>query len=784
MRKTMKNLQGICLLALAAFFMGCSNEDCPQQPEQPATGPFELSSESIQITGELDEITTNVGADGKTFHIEVKTSDEMKWNVALESGSEFTTVTPTGEQTGLKDIEITIAGNESEEEREARVKVNCSETKTEKTFIFTQEGVINGDFHFAVIGDTHYGQTGKGGDAPGRLTRSFKALFKKQPGIKALLICGDVTDSGTETQWENAVTLIENLVPDGVKVVYMMGNHDNAQGEASAKAYTDATGQDFYQYMEMEGFPFITISVKPTSAWSPDYTEEAVEFLRNNLEKAAKDYPGSPIFVFSHSPSTKTPWGTKWGYDTMNEVLAQYPQVIHFTGHTHYTIEDERSIWQDQYTWVNVGPSHYANISLDITPDTNYSGNYYPASGNDITEGLIVTVDKATNVEITRMDTWTDRELKQPWIIKVPHNGSQFRYTFPMSERQDKTAAPTMTSEINVENISELGCDVSFEQGTDDEFVWHYILEAINQETNEADFECKMFSDFYWRHNGQPTTLTYNVTGLKPTTRYKIRVKAVDSFMSESAPAESQEFSTKEVTIDPDVPAPTADLLDIEFKENGEAENKAASGLTISKGGTPTTQQNSELGMWTVKCSDTENVFYTDWSSNSTYQNTVSEGFSYEVYVKSTDTSVSQGQYALSNLQGAGMGIVFNETYTAPSGKTWAAMIHDGNKYHKLSFDATEENTWYHLVLTWDKAEGIMKIYKDGYLVASETCTDISLPRNNAKYIVIGADSNYINSTLATTPLHGEIAVARIYGKAINASEVHKLYEELTGSSE
>ena len=70
----------------------------------------------------------------------------------------------------------------------------------------------------------------------------------------------------------------------------------------------------------------------------------------------------------------------------MDKILKEYPQVIHFTGHTHYTIEDERSIWQNEYTWINVGPSHYANISTDITPDYEY-----PDSGKKITEPLIVT---------------------------------------------------------------------------------------------------------------------------------------------------------------------------------------------------------------------------------------------------------------------------------------------------------------------------------------------------------------------------------------------------------
>ena len=120
-------------------------------------------------------------------------------------------------------------------------------------------------------------------------------------------------------------------------------NHDTYLS-SSIEDYETYTEQPFYQYIEKGGYPFITISVNPESKGSADYSAEAIEFLKNNLKSAALTYKDKPIFVFSHSPSKLTPWGAKWGYNTIHEVLKEYPQVIHFTGHTHYTIEDERSI--------------------------------------------------------------------------------------------------------------------------------------------------------------------------------------------------------------------------------------------------------------------------------------------------------------------------------------------------------------------------------------------------------------------------------------------------------
>lgn len=757
-------IRSILVIFSIVSLFACSDND-----KESKNSTFEVTSESISLF--QDKISIDVPQVGKQYVISVTASEDITWRVNTTKGENFITTSPSGDQKGNGEITITIDPNEEEMAREGTVNISNSLGKG-KNINITQEKKIDKTFHFAVMGDLHYGLA----EVEIKVPRALKMIMQKNPKVEALFICGDFTNNGTAEQYQKITTLINEKLPSTVKAYYMLGNHDTYEVKTSTDAYEQYTGQPFYQYIEKGGYPFITISVDPTRGGSADYHADGIKFLKDNLANAALAYKNRPIFVFSHSPSTHTPWGAKWGYNTIHEILKDYPQVIHFTGHTHYTIEDERSIWQDKYTWINVGPSNYANISTDVTPAYEY-----PASGKKITEAIVVDIDENTNIKVSRLDTYNEEELKTPWLIEAPHNGTRFKYSGDMQNRTDKDAAPLMNGVPQVTDITEYACNVTFDQGTDDSFIWHYKVEAVNTSKNEVEYECLVFSDFHWRNNESPT-LSCPVSRLTPGTTYKIIIKGVDSFLSESTPIESEPFTTSDVPeIDPDVQAPKADLVDIVFT-NTEAKNAAiaTSGLTVKKQGKGTpTGYNSNLKTYVAKPSTTgaiSDFYLVNYNGNTIYTNGVKDGFTFEVYCKTSD--IKTMQYPFSNLQGAGMGFSFNESYTSPKGATFCAMIRGDGKYHKINFMEAADikaNTYYHLLFTWDGQQ--IRLYRDGKFVASDACTKLTMPSGTAQYICIGADSDYDEK--ATNAFNGEIALARIYSKAVDISEAASLYKQL-----
>lgn len=770
------SLWNISLIFSILTLIGCSDNEENLKDEKKT---FVLSSENIDLI--LNNTTVYTEVSGKKYEITVATQEDVFWHVDLKKGSEFAIVEPEGDKTGSGSVKITIPANPSFEKRRATVIISCSTTKFQKEITFVQEAKVDKTFHFAVMGDLHYGLTSKGGSADDRVPPAIQYITQKYPDVKAFFLVGDVSNDGTREQLTNIRKMVEENLPEGGKAYFMIGNHD--LWNEGGKNFSECIGQPKNQYIERNGYPFITLSIDKDV--NPYYEETSVNFLKEHLAKADKTYQGKPIFVFAHVPPKHTTWGDTWectnNEDVHNE-LSKYPQAIFFTGHTHFTIEDERSITQNKYTWINAGPSHYGVLSLATTPGVSA----YRASGNWINEALVVDVDEGSNVTVTRLNTREKKAVDKKWFINAPHDGSQFKYTYPVNERADKDAAPTMSGVLNIDDIGETACKISFPQGIDNLFVYHYKVDVIDAETKKTVFSQYVFSEFYWKQDNNYPTLSCNINGLQPNTKYEVSVKAVDSFESESVPI-VKEFTTKAMpAIDPSIKAPVADLVDVAFTDK-EAKNLAISGLQVSKKGNGLSNgYNSALRMYVTRPTSTGNTndcYYVNFKDKAIYTNSVTDGFTWEVHCKTSD--IRTMQYPMSNLQGSGMGFTFNETYNEPKGETFYAMVHDGSGYKKIAFIQPENikaDTYYHLLFTWDGER--ISLYTNGEYVTSEPCSNLNLTSGDKQYICIGADSNSSPSAIAQNGFKGEIAVARIYSKAVSASEAAAIYRQLSVRTE
>lgn len=775
------------LLTIFSLFFCCISAACTDEDKNSKTDGrtiFKLSSDFLDLS--LDPLNVEVGTSGKSYEITVEAGEAVTWQVEVKEGNDFIDVEPAEIKTGNGVIKINIPENQTKEEKKAVVVIS-SMTNDPKEVSFVQEGLSEyPSAHFAVMADLHYGNNKHKDATIEKIKRALGFIKEKQPELNALFVCGDFADEGLETEYREVTQLIKENLPADVKVYYMLGNHDKYAGESSLAAYKTIVNQPYHQYIEKNGYPYITISTAPDKYKDACYDNGAVEFLRKSLSDASQKYEGKPIFVFSHSPSDETPWGPAWGYADLHRVLKSYPQVIHFTGHTHYTIEDERSIWQHNYTWINVGPSNSANVSMNVTT----LDDQYPASGNTINEALLVDVDGNMNVTVTRLDTHAKTLLKNAWTIKAPHNGTLFQYNNKpgmegMKERSGNGGKPTMSEAPVVSDVAEYTCKVTFNQGQDDSFVWHYIIEAINQNTKKVDYSRKLFSDFYWRHEGEPKTLTHAIAGLQPNTTYKISIKAVDSFFSESEPVVA-EFTTKELVVDPDN-ALKADLVDVVFNNEGAVNIVKGIGLNVklSNAGTPVTEYNDNLKMYVGKFageSGDKAHYVIDYSSNNTYKEGIKDGFSWEVYCSTAD--IASEQYIMASHGDGGMMISMNYPWTSNFGegeksKTICAVMAkeaswgvENIGYQFMSPENVSSGTYYHLLFTWDKVN--LKLYLNGKLITQKDIADL-IPFGKTESLFIGGQS-----AEGWGRFTGDIALARVYNRPLSGEDVTAIYEQIT----
>ena len=446
---------------------------------------------------------------------------------------------------------------------------------------------------FAVISDVHFGNnTGEGPMV--KVPRALKNLssYKK---LDAIFVVGDLANSGAADEYQQLVSVFgdsTNYIYPIDRKVFMLGNHDNFSDiynyANGLRPFNNGNLYPYDQYMVIKGYPFITISPRSGNAEDDtkasygvdSYPKAVQDTLSKWLERAATQCPGKPIFVFTHIPPKYTcycSWpgegaGTAtptWSMEVLNPILNKYPQAVVFAGHGHYPLGDPRSIHQgvnpnstrqNYYTVVNTGSTTYCEIEEPALDEGGYPDGY-----DNVTEGLIASVEPAGNVEIQRYDTRRNEEIqpKAPWLIKAPFDGSQFQYG-DMRDADDNVngktirtglPAPVFASDAKpVIKTTGTGVVVKFPQakGNDDNIVFRYLV-RINSNKGYAIRNSWVFSGYY-KNSDMPDSLTTSFSGLQTSTTYTATVTAYDPYNNASTAISSESFTFSGSTDPADVP--------------------------------------------------------------------------------------------------------------------------------------------------------------------------------------------------------------------------------------
>lgn len=393
---------------------------------------------------------------------------------------------------------------------------------------------------FGVLSDIHFGRP----SAPDKVSRALTQIVGENP--VAIFVVGDITTTCTAVEYNQAIEVFKNSVPPNIAVYFMMGNHDRTLDQ-TGHLFEQKTGQRPNQGVEIGGLPFITLSVEggvSQVSGTDCYSPQTIEFLAEKLRLSAQGYPNMPIFVFAHIPPSRTVWGTYQGVDDMSSdallpVLKQYRQVICFSGHTHYPVGDERSIHQRDFTTVNDGSSAYGCTPSDV--DTELTDMMRPVGSEQVVEALLVTVQTNFDVEIKRLDTYRGNPIKDKWVIRAPHDGTQFVYT---DARKGSTPLWGDQAQVSIDSTWISGCKFSFDQATSLDVVYAYDIKLVNSGTAEVEASYSIFSQF-WSGAARPALLSWEAKGLTPLNTYIVQVRPRDSFGNIGAQIVSREFVTQ-----------------------------------------------------------------------------------------------------------------------------------------------------------------------------------------------------------------------------------------------
>lgn len=620
---------------------------------------------------------------------------------------------------------------------------------------------------FAVGSDLHIGRDN---NASEKLKNAIDSFYKVDEQLDAAVFCGDLTNNGSTTEYTSLINILNEKIKSGTKLGLMMGNHEfnTASGavdrykNAVANLREDINAQDTNNDIVVgDGYHIITMSAKN---YAGDYRDN-YEWLKAHLENAVKEDPNKPIFLMQHHGIKNTAYVTNEWYGTFGEIetlLKQYPQVIDFSGHSHATLNDPRSINQDfGFTAIQDG-----TIGAYFENETGKMEGTRPANSEIASQGLIVEVDANNQVTLRRMDFTDGKYIGKSWTVNTPELVAAKNFPYTTEKRTQESAVPTFKADakLDVSDVTETTAKLTFTQGenedrNDDGWVHSYRIKAINQETGTTDLNKLTFSDFY--QLPMKETLTRTISGLQEDTAYTIEVTAINPFQKESTQKLTAKLQTKTSLTEEELQkeAPKADLLDVSF-EDGTAKDVSEKAHTVKTIGTPVIEKEESIG---------KNAAYFDGSSAFAFAfdeaeyKQLQQGYTMECMMQLD----SKGN-PFSDQESAGAGFELNSDE-----KTLEFWSRHGSGYVKPTTQI-DKTKWVHAIAVYDGEN--LKLYVNGKLKDIKTTNKNAwvIPAEGARYFFVGGDTNKTGGL--QNPMKGKVSAARIYSRALSIGEITKLY--------
>ncbi|MCM3340144.1 metallophosphoesterase [Paenibacillus sp. MER TA 81-3] len=395
---------------------------------------------------------------------------------------------------------------------------------------------------FPVISDVHIAPTGE--ECIHKFERALQQLNARAPQQDAFVIVGDLTNNGTVEEYERHMkTFQQHKLPEAEALI-AIGNHDYWNGLPPAEAqarFLEMTGMEsIYYHRVIQGHHFIVLATEDTMTHGY-FSLEQIEWLSKQLAEAAADAPAQPIFVFLHQHLKDTVYGSKeWGIqeniEALMNALKPYPQVITFSGHSHYPLNDPRSIHQECFTSIGTASLSYMEVESG-----KLQGNL-PPGHREFSQGCLVEVYE-DKVVITRMDFLNEREIGEAWMVRVPADKASFIYT---NERDaEKPTFPQHAGiVVDEEHTAPNSVRISFDQAVDDELVHSYRIQVKRTDGNE-EVQYLAYSEYY----NYPLVDRVSVTlpDLQPNQGYELEIHAIDAFQNVSDHGLKAAFRTRPV---------------------------------------------------------------------------------------------------------------------------------------------------------------------------------------------------------------------------------------------
>ncbi len=409
---------------------------------------------------------------------------------------------------------------------------------------------------------------------PGDESTFLKALeYFRDSGADGVLIAGDIADTGRAFELKLCADSWYKIFPGGkapdgrpVEQLFVYGNHDidGWNWKGNAKRYkddpelkkTDAIGFEnnrarvweelFHEKYEpiwlkrVKGFAFIG------AHWGNIRIEEFMKEHGKEID------PSLPFFYTQHAHPRDTCFGSwAWGRDDgrSTRALSPFPNAVAFSGHSHYTLTDERTVWQGAFTSVNTASLKYASADYSLRENMPGNGHGYrgekrrhlmpniPTSNGR--QGMLMSVFD-DHIALERREFVTGQSLGDDWVLPLPCAESKpFAYAAHAKRRTApefaEGAAPKVEARRDEKNGELLEIKFPAAQTRGRCRVFEYEITAVLTEDDVDLVQLQrrvMANDFHLpeTQDGAPGSCVIAAADLPRKGRYRFDVRPLECF--------------------------------------------------------------------------------------------------------------------------------------------------------------------------------------------------------------------------------------------------------------
>jgi hypothetical protein len=351
------------------------------------------------------------------------------------------------------------------------------------------------------------------------------------PALDAVLIAGDLTDDGRKDQFNAFTAALNSELREGTRFLGVTAkSHDGGtmrRGEVHAY-YTALTGNSPDFHTVIGGYHFIGLSASEDD--SVHYDAGQIAWLRAQLEAAVAEDPQKPVFVMHHEHVRNTVYGSSdfegWGETYFTDVLNDFPQAVDFSGHSHYPLNDPRSLWQGAFTAVGTGAIYYAEFTVDD------ERTVHPDGYRQVSTCWLVEVDANNRIRLRGLDV-TAGEYLCEYILENPADPANRAYT--PERRAAASRPPVFAADAELKTTPVAGyclCRVPAAQSADGMPIVLYRAMAYDKNGSLAA-SAWTIPKYYVAHG--ETAVALRLSGLEKG-EYTVRVVAETAYGVDSAP--------------------------------------------------------------------------------------------------------------------------------------------------------------------------------------------------------------------------------------------------------